>query len=222
MKRNILAENMLRFGTKNLSESQQKELTLKSIMKTIREHGLTESVKSLLSEAVIKYDSKALNAWIESLKQAYNKQNQTLRAGQFYHANSGNVYTNNAIGDGSLWLMGTVGTFKSARMDIGGTTVTIPVFINPILAGNAGERPKWQRKMTGENLEVTGNWDGYYYSTVTDLATAMKHANATPISVLKAAYAGAKNNAQFTQQVAALPDTVKKQIQGNLKTMLGV
>jgi hypothetical protein len=50
--KNLLSENMLRFGTKNLSESQQKELTLKSIMKTIEENGLTESVKSLLMERI--------------------------------------------------------------------------------------------------------------------------------------------------------------------------
>lgn len=48
--KNLLSENMLRFGTKNLSESQKKQLTLKSIMKTIEENGLTESVKSLLME----------------------------------------------------------------------------------------------------------------------------------------------------------------------------
>jgi hypothetical protein len=49
--KNLLSENMLRFGTKNLSESAQKELIVKSIMQTINEHGLQSAVRrSLLTE----------------------------------------------------------------------------------------------------------------------------------------------------------------------------
>lgn len=50
--KNLLSENMLRFGTKNLSEVAKKELTLKSIMETINEHGLHNAVKRKLNEAV--------------------------------------------------------------------------------------------------------------------------------------------------------------------------
>lgn len=222
--KNLLSENMLRFGTKNLSESQKKELTLKSIMKTIKEHGLTESVKSLLSEA-IKFEPNALNKWINSVDQAYDKQNQSLRAGQFYHANSGYVYTNYAADEDDLRLRGPIGSFQSKQMNIDGTTVTIPIFINPIMAENeaSASTPTWDRRSTDTRGPVTIDGSYFnYWGAVKDLATAMKHANATPISVLKAAYAGSKYNAQFTQQAAALPDNVKKQIQGNLKTMLGV
>jgi hypothetical protein len=49
--KNLLSENMFRFGTKNLSESAQKELIVKSIMQTINEHGLNNAVRrSLLTE----------------------------------------------------------------------------------------------------------------------------------------------------------------------------
>ena len=49
--KNLLSENMIRFGTKNLSESAQKELIVKSIMQTINEHGLQSAVRrSLLTE----------------------------------------------------------------------------------------------------------------------------------------------------------------------------
>ena len=48
--KNILSENMLRFGVKNLSESNKKRLTLESILQTIQEHGLTEEVKDFLNE----------------------------------------------------------------------------------------------------------------------------------------------------------------------------
>jgi len=49
--KNTLAENMMRFGTKNLSESAQKELIVKSIMETINQYGLHGAVKQRLTEA---------------------------------------------------------------------------------------------------------------------------------------------------------------------------
>tara|TARA_B100000963_G_scaffold229693_1_gene200348 strand:+ start:25406 stop:25945 length:540 start_codon:yes stop_codon:yes gene_type:complete len=48
--KNILSENMQRFGTKNLTESAKKKLIVKSIMETINQHGLQEAVKSALNE----------------------------------------------------------------------------------------------------------------------------------------------------------------------------
>ncbi len=50
--KNILSENMLRFSTKNLSESARKELVVKSIMETIDQHGLRNVIKRRLTEAV--------------------------------------------------------------------------------------------------------------------------------------------------------------------------
>lgn len=48
--KNLLSENMMRFGTKNLSEAAQKELVVKSIMETIEQHGLTDVIREKLSE----------------------------------------------------------------------------------------------------------------------------------------------------------------------------
>jgi hypothetical protein len=48
--KNLLSENMLRFGTKNLSESAKKDLIVKSIMETIDQHGLRREIKRKLSE----------------------------------------------------------------------------------------------------------------------------------------------------------------------------
>jgi hypothetical protein len=50
--KNLLSENMLRFGTKNLSEAAQRELILKSIMETIDAHGLHGAVRQHLMETV--------------------------------------------------------------------------------------------------------------------------------------------------------------------------
>jgi hypothetical protein len=54
-----LSENMLRFGTKNLSEAGQKELIVKSIMETINQHGLHGAIKKHLTEADIPSNPKA-------------------------------------------------------------------------------------------------------------------------------------------------------------------
>lgn len=51
--KNLLSENMMRFGTKNLSESQKRDLTLESIMQTIEEYGLHGEVKAKLLEQVL-------------------------------------------------------------------------------------------------------------------------------------------------------------------------
>ena len=49
--KNLLSENMLRFGTKNLSESAKRKLVFESIMQTIKEHGLTDVIRKQLTEA---------------------------------------------------------------------------------------------------------------------------------------------------------------------------
>jgi hypothetical protein len=50
MNKKLLSENMLRFGTKNLSEGQKRNLVLESVMETIKEHGLHNEVKRRLNE----------------------------------------------------------------------------------------------------------------------------------------------------------------------------
>ena len=48
--KNLLSENMMRFGTKNLTEAAKKELTLKSILETIDQYGLQREVRKALAE----------------------------------------------------------------------------------------------------------------------------------------------------------------------------
>lgn len=57
--KNLLSENMLRFGTKNLSEAARRELVLKSIMETINEHGLRNEVRRRLTEGDVPTDPNA-------------------------------------------------------------------------------------------------------------------------------------------------------------------
>jgi hypothetical protein len=48
--KNLLSENMIRFGTKNLTEAGKTELILKSILETIDQHGLTSEIRKALME----------------------------------------------------------------------------------------------------------------------------------------------------------------------------
>jgi hypothetical protein len=48
--KNMLSENMMRFGTKNLGPEQKRRLTLESVMQTINEHGLHREVRRRLFE----------------------------------------------------------------------------------------------------------------------------------------------------------------------------
>lgn len=69
--KNILSENMQRFGTKNLTESAKKKLIVKSIIETINQHGLQEAVKSALNEDV--YEELKANPSPENVaKTIYN------------------------------------------------------------------------------------------------------------------------------------------------------
>ena len=56
--KNLLSENMMRFGTKNLTEAAKKELTLKSILETIDQYGLRTEVRKALAEAAIPEGAK--------------------------------------------------------------------------------------------------------------------------------------------------------------------
>ena len=57
MNMKLLSENMLRFGTKNLSEGSKRNLTLESIMQTIHENGLRTAVMNRLLEGLGNLDA---------------------------------------------------------------------------------------------------------------------------------------------------------------------
>jgi hypothetical protein len=77
--KNTLSENMMRFGTKNLSEAAQKELVVKSIMETINQHGLQNVIRKKLTEAApdpkyLGYAKKILGQMMTALGGADDEQ----------------------------------------------------------------------------------------------------------------------------------------------------
>ena len=81
--KNLLSENMLRFGTKNLSETAQRELVLKSIMETINEHGLHGAVRRQLTEQA----QPSPNTWIDFEKPAFYDKYKTYKDGEAVTSN---------------------------------------------------------------------------------------------------------------------------------------
>jgi len=65
--KNILSENMLRFGTKNLSEAAQRQLVVKSIMETINQHGLHNAVRRRLMEQTV---NENVTTYVENYRKA--------------------------------------------------------------------------------------------------------------------------------------------------------
>ena len=64
--KSLLSENMLRFGTKNLTATSQKELIVKSIMETIDQHGLSKTIYNRLAEQQLPDMARDLNAKVGS------------------------------------------------------------------------------------------------------------------------------------------------------------
>jgi hypothetical protein len=73
----LLSENMLRFGTKNLSEGSKRNLTLESIMQTIAENGLKSAVMNRLLESLGNLDATiktTMETEITNFNTAFKKQ----------------------------------------------------------------------------------------------------------------------------------------------------
>jgi hypothetical protein len=98
--KNILSENMLRFGTKNLSGRAKRELVVKSIMETINQHGVGNDIRRKLSEQQTAGSSVPSSITI-------NYDNGMLRFNQFFK-NGDLVWDTNAIFKGSSGTPGTL------------------------------------------------------------------------------------------------------------------
>jgi hypothetical protein len=121
--KNLLSENMLRFGTKNLSEAAQRELVLKSIMETIDTYGLHNEVNQNLTEA-----SGLGN--IEQLLVAQNDGEpltQLFKSSASYTTNNSFAAYSSALGSKNSIIAIPKGTTWTATAD--GKLVTAPCVI---------------------------------------------------------------------------------------------
>ena len=121
--KNLLSENMLRFGTKNLSEAAQRELTLKSIIETIDMYGLHNEVNQSLTE-------DAGLSTIETLLVAQNDGEpltQLFKSGASYTTNNSFAAYSGELGAKDLIFALPKGTTWTASTD--GKIVTAPCVV---------------------------------------------------------------------------------------------
>ena len=101
MSKNLLSENMLRFGTKNLSESQERSLIVKAIMETIDQNGLRSEIrKKLMSEQTIVFPKRnqALEKQYQGSAEVKFGVNPTVAGQNPFTVKAGSYITKNYFG----------------------------------------------------------------------------------------------------------------------------
>ena len=161
--KNLLSENMLRFGTKNLSEAAQRELVLKSIMETINEHGLHSSVRRYLMEQV-----KEDPAWLKTAKDKLMDENSypflaigIIKAGATYSTPSDMGFT--LLTEGSKGS-GPIGVIAKGAIWKPSTSLTVAYCPMTVYNGST----------------LSGEKNGYFdVNKLEDAATLQQLANGT-------------------------------------------
>lgn len=145
----LLSENMLRFGTKNLSESSRRNLTLESIMQTIHENGLASAVYNRLLTEGGNLDAAVLTNMqteISNYNAAYKK---AFPAGKMYLECSESPQPDRLGSDEAYKLIvyvkrtGTPGAYVlgkiMATQDLNGTIFDVQMLVYDKTDGNSGK-----------------------------------------------------------------------------------
>ena len=221
--KNLLSENMLRFGTKNLSESTQKELIVKSIMQTINEHGLQSAVRrSLLTEATVELMTDAgAAAALKNLKAQIAKGTKLpgVVMGQYYLK----VQTNSGTTD-------QLGTDVKAAGKVGG--------LHGKVIGGVGQLPVPSNFLQNEGglleFPLNGTWSILNYENLglalpEAAATVAEHLNTAcnqyPLQSLRDMLAAHPKKAVFDTTIAAFKvskSAIKPLLTGNAKAFYGI
>ena len=138
--KNILSENMQRFGTKNLTEAAKKKLMFKSIMETIDQHGLHKAVKTALTEQAMSTIATANDRYL----------NQYFKPNVTFGIKDGNKFFMDAPGAQGKVLSTITGQVGS-QMPFGSTNTDT---VAGIIAQNADAFLK--RRLSGGELVAAG------------------------------------------------------------------
>ena len=220
--KNLLSENMLRFGTKNLSESTKKKLVFESIMQTINEHGLQNAVRrSLLTEAVVELMTHpAAKATLKTLKAQFKQGIKLpigIAMGQYYLV----VQSNELTSAGQI-ARGKVGSFHGKS--IGGVG-NLPVPTN--FKANEGGVLEFGNDVAGVWTLLNFETSGFPLpAKAADVAANLNEAcNQYPLTVLTAMLAAHPMKAKFDAVIAAFKTSksaIKPLLTGNAKAFYGV
>jgi hypothetical protein len=223
--KNLLSENMLRFGTKNLSESMKKSLVVESIMQTINEHGLQNDVRRrLLTEAVTELmTDPGAAAALKSLKAQITKGTALpgVVMGQYYLKVESNSATKVQIVSGVI-CRGKVGSLIG-RSIAGVGLLPVPTDMANGLGGILEFSPEPAGQFTILNYDDTRL---PLPAKTADIAAGINAAfNQYPIASLQAMLAAHAKKATFdTAMVAfkASASAIKPLLTGNAKIFYGV
>ena len=230
--KNLLSENMLRFGTKNLSDSAKRKLVFESIMQTIKEHGLHNAVRrSLLTEQTEvdllrtqpKEAAAALKSFRSQLAQKIYSPTYLFANKQYYLATT-IPYT-----DINISFSGKVVAFQNhilylKRAGEGGINLPLICNYNIGMGGDWSSRGSAFEKMTWVNTPAI--LIGPAARVANDINGAM---NAISIKTIQELYNAHPNKARFDKSIAEFKantgnhaTTIKAALSGNAKTFFGV
>ena len=228
--KNLLSENMLRFGTKNLSESSTRKLVFESIMQTIKEHGLQSAVRrSLLTEQtqvdLLTTQAKEVAAANKSFSAQLAKKIYTpsyLFANKQYYLVTGKPYN-----DTDLSFNGNVVGFQNHIISQKGSGgFNLPLICN-FASGYGGSWNHDGIKFRSMSWDSTNQGIAGNASLVSaQINTQMQ---AIPMATIQAMYAANPNKAGHDKSIAAFKANtgtfamaIKAALTGNAKAFLGV
>lgn len=224
--KNILAENLLRFGVKNLSDTNQKNLIVTSIMETINQHGLQLEIHKALTES-----SMLTEAEIDLLTTP-----GIDKANKYFQTAYKNRVPNPAYVLGQYYLKSDSPVNYADDMSISGPvygfvlytygTTSLPIISN----GASGEGGRFTF-LTRDNKITSINWDTTKLG-MDPRATAKNIAddinirfNAIPLKDLQTMYNAHPKKANFDQFIATFKASTapfKALLTGNAKAFFGV
>ena len=229
--KNLLSENMLRFGTKNLSESSTRKLVFESIMQTINEHGLHNAVRrSLLTEQTAvdllvtqqKEVSAASKSFSAQLAKKIYSPSYLFTNKQYY------LVTTKPYNSTDLNFYGSVVGFQNhiVAQKTGGGGINLPLICN-YSAGYGGSWNHNGLKFTSMSWDSTNQ--GIVGNATAVASTINSQMNALPIATIQAMYASNPNKARYDKSIAefkantgTFATALKAALSGNAKTLLGI
>ena len=228
--KNLLSENMLRFGTKNLSESTKTKLVFESIMQTIKEHGLQNAVRrSLLTEQTgvdllttqAKEIPDANKSFSAQLAKNIDKPSYLFKNKQQYLVTS-TPYTATALSFNG-WVVGFQNHIISQK---GPGGFNLPLICN-FESGYGGPWNHDGIKFRSMSWDPTNQGIAGNVSIVS--AQINRQMQAIPIATIQAMYAAHPNKAGYDKSIAAFKANtgtfavaIKAALTGNAKAFLGV
>jgi len=184
MSKNLLSENMLRFGTKNLNEWQQRELIVKSIMETINQNGLHSEIRrNLISEQADPAQNATIGIWSYQVSYRVAKDAKGYTAKDTKDRDKVFIYQNKTSMSEAKQILGSL--ISVLKKDTDGsktlaimkkiTTTNYPAILWRVRYGTSF------KNTVGYNFSGLGNWLSKHFEAPADPGGNMEYWGGTDI-----------------------------------------